>query len=215
MAKTTDVPTELKPFNSVFNKLAYKYDVSQVFDDLLTIIICCMCYQQQEPLYFQTIKKYEAKELNYFAQLFAELMKLYNKAEICGDWIDPLGDYYEVLASNYKKSRLGQFFTPKPICDLMSMLTLNKDNFGATINEPTCGSGRIILASNNFAPGNYYICQDLDPICCKMTAINCCFHTVRAEIHCMNSLTLSKPTASYYINYEYWKHQTKYIILKN
>lgn len=129
--------------------------------------------------------------------------------------LTPLGDFYEVLAGNYKKLRLGQFFTPKALCEIMSMLIIDKDDFGKTINEPTCGSGRIVLASNSFAPGNYYVCQDLDPICCKMAAINCCLHTVRAEIHCMNTLTLSKPTVSYYVNHDYWKHKTKYIILKN
>lgn len=215
MAKTRDVPTELREFNSVFNKLTYSRDVSRVFDDFLTIAICCMCHQQQEPLYFETIKGYTKDELNHFAKLLGELMMLYFEAEKYGYWVDPLGDYYEVLAGNYKKSRLGQFFTPKPLCDLMTAFIIDKEDFGKTINEPTCGSGRIILAANNYAPGNYYIAQDLDPICCKMTALNCCFHTVRAEIHCMDTLRMTKPITSYYINYEYWKHKTKCIILKN
>jgi len=214
MAKTRDVPTELRTFNSVFNSLTYRHDASRVFDDFLTIVICCMCYEQQEPLYFETIKNYNKEEIQRFAQLMAELMKLYFKAEQNGYWIDPLGDYYEVLAGNYKKSRLGQFFTPKPLCDIMSMLIIDKDDFGKTVNEPTCGSGRIVLAANNYAPGNYYVCQDLDPMCCKMAAINCCFHTVRAEIHCMDTLRMTPPTVSYYINYEHWKYKTKYIILK-
>lgn len=214
MPKTIDVPTELRDFNSVFNTLAYKYDVSQIFDDFLTIVICCLCYQQQEPLYMQTIKKYDRKELNAFAQLFAEVWKLYIKAENSGQWIDPLGEYYEVLASNYKKSKLGQFFTPKPLCDMLSHLTIEKNNFGKTVNDPACGSGRMILAANNVCEGNYYVCQDLDPICCKMSAINLCMHKIRGEVHCMNSLLNEKPFVSYYINFEFWKYQTKYIIMK-
>ncbi|MFB9055070.1 N-6 DNA methylase [Formosa undariae] len=194
--------------------LSRKYDASQVFNDFLTIVICCMCREQQETLYFETIKRYEKDELNQFAQLFGEIALIYHNAEILGKWCDPLGQFYEALASNYKKSSFGQFFTPKAICDLMSGFILEPNTFGKKVNEPACGSGRAVLSANNYAPGNYYICQDLDPICCKMAAINLCFHEVRGEVHCMDTLRMSDPTQSYYINYEFWKHKTKLIIMK-
>lgn len=211
MLKTRDVPKELKIFNSLFFEFQHKYNLNEIFDDLLTIIICAMGAETQEPLYLETIKKYNRTELDAFCKLFAELMKIYANAKIVGDWCDPLGDYYECLSSNYKKSSFGQFFTPKPICDLMAGFVVDPNEWGKTINEPTCGSGRIVLAANHKAKGNYYVCQDLDQICCKMTAVNLCFHEVRAEIHCMDTLRMDGRRFSMVTNYEFWKHNTKSI----
>ncbi len=211
MLKTRDVPKELKIFNSLFFEFQHRHDLNRVFDDLLTVIICAMAHQTQEPLYFETIARYSRAELDALCKLFGELMRIYENAAIVGDWRDPLGEYYECLAGNYKKSNFGQYFTPKPLCDMMALLT-KPDDFGLTVSEPCSGSGRMVLAHNHHAKGNYFVCQDLDPICCKMTAINLCFHEVRAEVHCMNALTMEIPRFSLAINYEYWKNKTKSIL---
>lgn len=212
MLKNRDVPKELKIFNSLFFEFKYKFDLNIVFDDLLTIIICCLGRGTQEKIYFKTIAKYSKDELNIFVKLFGELLKIYEFNLKIGDWCDPLGDYYESLAGNYKKSNFGQFFTPKPLCNLMSEFIINPNEWGKNINEPACGSGRMVLAANQKAKGNYYICEDLDPICCKMTAINLCMHEIRAEIHCHNALTKSNTRFSLAINYEFWKNNTKSIL---
>jgi type I restriction enzyme M protein len=211
MLKTREVPKELKNFNSLFFDFQYKHNLNQVFDDLLTMIICSMGRGTQEPLYFETIAKYNTKELNSFCKLFGELMQIYQFNTSNDDWCDPLGDYYECLTSNYKKSNLGQYFTPKSICDLMAHLIVDIDDFGKNINEPCSGSGRFVLAANKLTKGNYYICQDLDPMCCKMTAINLCFHQIRGEVHCHNTLLMDKPRFSLVTNYEFWKNKTNTI----
>mgnify|MGYP006175979763 CR=1 FL=1 len=54
---------ELKEFNSLFDKLAYKYEPSTLFDDFLTIYICCFGFGTNEYLYFETIKRYKKDEL--------------------------------------------------------------------------------------------------------------------------------------------------------
>ena len=169
-----------------------------------------MGHGTQEPLYLETISKYSRKELDSLCALFGELMQIYSN-NTPDDWCDPLGTYYECLASNYKKSNFGQFFTPKPLCDLMAMITIDKENWGVTVNDCCSGSGRMLLASNHQVKGNYYYCQDLDPMCCKMTAINLCFHEIRGEVHCQNTLTLEKPRFSLAVNYEYWKNNSKSI----
>ena len=212
MIKTVDVPQELRVFNTLFFDFQHRHELSQVFDDLLTIIICCMGRGTNEDLYFETIKRYNAKELDSFARLFAELMKFYIKAKEAEQWCDPLGEYYELLASNYKKSRFGQFFTPKPLCDMMAMMIINADEWGKNINEPCSGSGRMVLAANHQAKGNYYVCEDLDPLCCKMTAINLCFHDIRGEVHCHNALTRDESRFSFAVNYEFWKNNTNTIL---
>lgn len=210
MLKTKDVPQELREFNSLFFGFQYKYHLSQVFDDLLTIIICALGQGTQEPLYFETIKKYSREELDIFCRLFAELMKIYADANEKEIWTDPLGEYYECLASNYKKSSFGQFFTPEPICNMMAQF-LASDEFGQTINEPCSGSGRMVLAFNHYSKGNYYVCEDLDPICCKMTAINMCMHEIRGEVHCHDAIKMDSDRFALSVNYEFWKHKTKCI----
>jgi len=205
MLKSRDVPKELKTFNSLFFDFQYKYNLNQVFDDLLTIIICTLARQTQEKLYFETIERYTKTEINGFCKLYAELMQIYAYNQNLGEWCDPLGTYYECLASNYKKSNFGQFFTPKSLCDLMANITIDKEDFGNKVNDPCSGSGRLILAANQIIQGNYYVCQDLDPICCKMTAVNLAFHKVKAEVHCMNSLSNDTPRFSIGINHDYWK----------
>ena len=214
MLKTREVPSELKPFNSLFFSFTYKYDLYSLFDDLLTIIICCLARETEEPLYFETIKKYKKEELTIFAKLLGALFLIYENAKTFGTWTDPLGEYYELLASNSKKSSFGQFFTPKPICDLMANFVITPNQWGKTINEPCAGSGRMILAANHQAKGNYYVAQDLDAICCKMTAINMCLHEIRGEVHNMDTLRMGNLRLSYSINYDFHKHKTPLILLK-
>lgn len=204
---------ELKEFNSLFSQLGYKFDYITVFDDILTIIICCFGFGTNEELYFQTIKKYSKEELNLFAKMIGELLIIYSKAKADNRWVDPLGDYYEFLASNSKKSALGQFFTPANICDMMAIMVAPKD-WDSTINEPCSGSGRMVLAMNKQVKGCYYVCQDLDPMCAKMTAINCLMHEIKCEVHCMDALRMDKIYTSYFINHEFWKLKTPHIIQK-
>lgn len=207
MIKSREVPTELREFNSVFNSLITRHDVSQVYRDFLEIVICCLAHGTQENRYFEIISRYNREELEKFSRLFGELMIFYSKNSGENSWCDPLGTYYELLASNYKKSAFGQFFTPDTICDLMVQLTLNKENWGVTVNEPACGSGRLVLASNTMVKGNRYVCQDKDDICCQMTAINLAFHKVDAVVYCMDSIQIDDPRAIYVINHELWKHK--------
>jgi type I restriction enzyme M protein len=215
MLKNRDVPKELKKFNSLFFDFQYKHDLNRVFDDLLTVIICAMGRGTQEPLYLETIKKYDRKELDIFCKLFAELTVIYQNNLLLNDWCDPLGEYYECLIGNYKKSNFGQYFTPKSICQMMAGFVIEKDNFGQTINEPSSGSGRMVLAANQVTKGNYYVCEDLDPMCCKMTAINLCFHEIKGEVHCHDTLKMDKPRFSLVTNYEFWKNNTYSILYYN
>lgn len=214
MLKTIDCPRELRTFNSLFFEFQYRHDAYVVFDDLLTIFICCLARETEEKLYFETIKRYSKKELNIFAKMYAELFILYQKAKEENDWIDPLGDYYEVLSSSSKKSRFGQFFSPKNLCDMMAQMIITPNEWGKNILEPASGSGRMVLAANQIANGNYFIAKDLDGLCCKMTAINMCLHEIRGEVHHTNALSSQTPFLSYSINYKFYSHRTPIILLK-
>jgi type I restriction enzyme M protein len=213
MASSRDVSSELKTFNSLFNIMARKYEASTIFDDLLSIFICCFARGTQEKWYFEIISRYEKEELNTFAKMMAELLIIYSDGKNKNEWIDPLGEYYEVLASNNKKSSFGQFFTPKAVCDLMSALVLQNADWDNKINDCACGSGRTLLSANKFIPDMYHIGQDIDMICAKMTAINLCMHQIKGEVHCMDTLKMTTPRKSFIINPKFYEHKTLLILV--
>ena len=211
MLKTTDVPQYLREFNSLFSFIGYKHDIARVFDDFLTLVICCLARQTQEDWYLQTIRKYDEDEINNFPKLLGQLFIIYDKAISAGDWIDPLGDYYQELAGKYKKQGFGEFFTPKSLCDMMAQITVNKNDFGNTINDCAAGSGRTLLASNNVCKGNYYIAQDIDHMCVKMCCINMAMHGIKGEVLHMDTLLNNTPWNSYIINHDWHKTKTPFV----
>lgn len=211
MPKNRDVPHEMRDFNALFSLLARKHDAARVFDDFLTLVVCVLARQTQEDWYLSTIRKYDEDDINIFPKLLGNLFIIYDNGITDYSWIDPLGTFYEVITGNYKKSGLGQFFTPESLCDLCAQMIIPKGTFGKNINEPTCGSGRMILATNVHAKGNHYVAQDLDHMCVKMTCINLAFHGIKAEVLHQNTLTLEKPYNRYVINHDYHRTKTPFV----
>ena len=211
MLKTRHTPNQLREFNSLFGLLARSQGASKVFDDFLTIFICCLARRTQEDLYFEIIKGYTKDDLQTFAKMMAELFLIYGDANFFNDWRDPLGEYYEELSSNYKKSNFGQFFTPKALCDIMAQITVKEKDFGNTVNDCAAGSGRTLLAANQICKGNIYIAQDLDHVCVKMCAINMAMHGLKGKVYHMNTLQNNKPYNTYIINNDWHKTQTPFI----
>jgi hypothetical protein len=125
-------------------------------------------------------------------------------------WYDMLGWLYEYIASNYKRKGMGQFFTPPYLCDMMVRINnpvicerTNKNNVitgPTTIQDPACGSGRMLLAAASswinaqqeedyrYVDGFYMCANDLDAMCTKMTAINFVLHGLTGEVTCANGL---------------------------
>lgn len=148
---------------------------------------------------------YKAGTGKAFYAVFCELIKEYQFGIACNTWCDPLGDCFMSLIKGIAKYR-GQYFTPVGICRLMAELTVNLcDNgdkklcgvFGkrTIISDPTCGSGRNLIAAKAiYAKGTeadqpYFVGEDIDELCCKMTAINLCMHGCYGEVICHDTLT--------------------------
>ena len=191
MAKTVDVPTPLRAFNTEFNKLSYKYDTADVFSDLIDLMIAFFKYEGDKELGYKLKKEYK----NDYEQLcicVREIVKAYQIGIGKGDdneynWYDGIGEFYEVITSSYKSSRLGQFFTPAPICELMAAITVSNCQ-NVKINDPCCGSGRMLLATGRFARNSHFFATDIDQICTKMTAINMCIHGLVGQVVCADAL---------------------------
>lgn len=77
----------------------------------------------------------------------------------------------------------GQFFTPPDICDLMVLCTDSGETAtGKRICDPTCGSGRLLLAYHVRHLGNYLVAEDVNRTCCLMTVCNMLVHGCIGEV---------------------------------
>lgn len=193
----------------VLDRLAYSRNYAEVFEDLVNWLVWQYLYPPDDkgkpPL-----SKYKEEE----KELFKEILKIvmgevksrvglwtrdhhsthiqdHSKAS----WFDPLGRMYEAIVSKYKSSRLGQYFTPEHVVDLMTQLTNPvQDKELIKILDPACGSGRMGLSAATYAMAHscpsWVSMNDLDPICTKMTAINMCLNGVVGEVTCMNGLDI-------------------------
>ena len=188
-----DIPSEQRPFFKHFEKVAYRHQYSEVFDDYLTILINWFANGEQQAWRDQALAKYTPEEKAELNLMFKTHMQLnYDMIITKGEkWYDSLGDIYQTVTGNWKSSGMGQFFTPGNITDMMAAMVVGTDSPYSMVSEPCSGSGRMILSAHALQPLNYYHAIDLDLICAKMTAINMCLHNAAGVVTHGNSLTLT------------------------
>lgn len=115
-----------------------------------------------------------------------------NKAE--GD--DLLGDAYEYLMRHFAtesgKSK-GQFYTPSEVSQILAKIIGINENTPqtATVYDPTCGSGSLLLKANDEAPRGLSIYgQEMDNATRALARMNTILHNAsEAEIYQGNTLT--------------------------
>jgi hypothetical protein len=163
----------------------------QAFDDFLTLIRCSLAGGTMEEEYLTTVRKgYDKGEegcrgIDQIAKTFG---KLVFAMEETGQ--DVLGD---IFTSGITYGEGGQFFTPDPVCQLMAELTIPGDEQAGEpkiVNDPACGSGRLLLAVAKKHPNWEFVGQDTDHRCAQMTAINLGLHGLRGWAVWQNTLSL-------------------------
>lgn len=187
--------------------LAYSRSYDEVFSDFIDWLVWQFSFPPNEDDPLQ--KKYNEQEqssfLNIYKNIQTEVRKRVNlwirdpKDEYVNPsaWYDPLGRMYECITSKNKSSRMGQYFTPDVIVNMMIQINnLGDDPSKVTrVLDPACGSGRMGLAAAINALVKRVPCwvtmNDLDPICTKMAAVNMALHGVVGEALCMNGLDIS------------------------
>ena len=177
-------------FEKIFEKLARQDDPSIIFTNWLDYVI--------DQNLFTTHKReldFKGNEKYYF-DMFVEWVNIQNEylKSSSKEWYDYLGFFYEdVIQSKYKAGTRGQFFTPANVCQVMAEVCFtgkSSDELdGKLINDCAGGSGRLLLASRQFAPNGIFILADLDSVACKMAVLNFYIHGVRGAVICKNTLT--------------------------
>jgi hypothetical protein len=195
-------------FATLLNDFEYRYDLRTVFNDFLTLSICA-CSQNpltglshDEELYLETIAPYKTDTLRYhFPKMFAQLTCEMEQRVGSDIGNDVLGDYYEQHL--YRKGA-AQYFTPWPVCSLIAKSTIDIVDMHATreplrILDPTCGSGRMLLAAaRENGPEHEYYGIDIDNTCVRMSAINMFLNGIfHSEVMCSDALSADEFRGSY------------------
>lgn len=158
------------------------HNFSSLFEDFIDAALLPLCNNPNERQ-IDLWKRIQSDEK--YAEAFNEAMSRYGDAAC--DYHDPLGEMFMMNISNGQN---GQFFTPDHICELLSMLTVPKEN--DSVCDPTCGSGRILLSAlkNMISEGRepWLYGNDLSYTCARMTLLNLLMNRARGEVSCGDAL---------------------------
>lgn len=184
-------------FNEIskyLDKLGRRRNLSEVFNDFLTLAICSYHRtniqsrlrdkdEQNEELYFKTIKRYDKAELEIFPKILGQLqMQVYHNP-----YSDILGEYFTLNITN---GHNGQYFTPEPVCKLMTKIQGDDTIEEKSVLDPTCGSGRMLLSFAEEHPNNFFYGADISSTCAKMSTVNFFLNGLRGEVAHMNTLSM-------------------------
>lgn len=195
-----EVPKEIRPLAKRILDFSYAhgYDCMNVFSDFLTYIIHGFS-PGAPPL---KSWRYKRQQNVAFMEMTAEWIRLmHDRLKDDESWYDAFGDLYMAFSSKKGKQAQGQFFTPVHICDLMVLCTGTEEkNSGKRINDPTCGSGRLLLAYHVRNLGNYLVGEDINHTCCLMTVCNMLVHGCVGEVIHHDSLCPDRFINGWYVN---------------
>lgn len=143
---------------------------------------------------------------------YLELIELVKQtfAKNADDPIDVLGVVFHEL--NLHNAWHGQFFTPNDVARFMALLvnpTSSDENGIASMNEPTCGAGTMVIAAawamkNNgedYSKKLLVVAQDIDIRCVWMSYIQLSLYEIPAVIMHGNTLTNEVWAKWYTANY--------------
>lgn len=145
-----------KEFTALFNKISPHYRRSEVFRDFITIFALEMYlifYKQEannvlKERYQHAVQRYNEEERQQLCQLYVIVVNA-----LTNQSYDFLGSVFMELdlGDNYKS----QYFTPPYVAEAMAKITLNdctehiKNKGFITVQEPTCGSGVMLIGCFN------------------------------------------------------------------
>lgn len=162
--------------------------------------------EQREARYLQIINKHDKDTQLLIAEVFAKIyVLLSNQIHPDVGFADYLGEIY--MRSSTSSSRAGQFFTPWSVSKACAGMVIDeniiaefmKEDKVLTLNEPTCGSGGMVLAAADVLYNKYDLnisrnlfveCGDIDIRCVHMTYLQLGLAGIPAIVYHRDGLTM-------------------------
>ena len=157
--------------------------------------------EKRERRYQEMASTMTPELLSSYARMLALLFLTVR--EYRDDPCDILGGIYHELNLNNEWN--GQYFTPDDVCRLMAQITLPSDELSAndgpiTINEPTCGSGTMVIGAIwamqrkefDYRHNTFFVAQDIDIRCVWMAYIQLSLYGIPAMVIHGNTLTMEE-----------------------
>lgn len=162
------------------------------FEEWLTLAI--NAFLRDDEAYMAIMRRYGPRE----APMGVKDHPADHFARALGTWMhamqqepaDYLGRVYEEQAVTNHYA--GQFFTPESLTELMAQITMPDElPDTAIVNDPACGSGRMLIAGIRRNRRATFLGTDTDLTCVHMTALNCLVRNANTYVIHGNSLTLA------------------------
>lgn len=182
-------------FNKILEDIAYRHNLTQVFDDFLQMTVCAFSMGRMEDRYKEVIAKYDKDQVEKFGHALGALVMDYQEVATEGGWDDYLGNYFMDISSKSQVSGLGQFFTPVALCKMMALMTEDEPaKESISVCDPTCGSSRNLIAHSRLDPLNrfntFYYGMDQDQRCVLMSVIHYVLYGMKGVVIYMNTLSM-------------------------
>ena len=161
------------------------------FEEWLTLAI--NAFLRDDEAYMAIMRRYGPRE----APMGVKDHPADHFARALGTWMhamqqepaDYLGRVYEEQAVTNHYA--GQFFTPESLTELMAQITMPDElPDTAIVNDPACGSGRMLIAGIRRNRRATFLGTDTDLTCVHMTALNCLVRNANTYVIHGNSLSL-------------------------
>jgi len=137
----------------------------QAFEDWLTAMVCALAAETKEDEYLAMVERHTRGQsgqrgIDLISQMFAELVCMMDDSDG-----DILGDLFESAITHGEN---GQYLTPETVASCMARLSLDADSRPASdapiyVNDPCCGTGRMLLEAAKVNPHVELVGQDVDP----------------------------------------------------
>jgi type I restriction-modification system DNA methylase subunit len=175
---------DFKLFNSRFAALAMHVSKFEAFNTFLDFFLLAFDPNHTEDTINECCNRLQHKDTR---KILVEMISIIGEiADNAGEGFgDPLGEFFTMEITN---GHNGQFFTPEPICTMMAALQPEPEE-GQRISDPTCGSGRTLLAMAARNRHLIFYGADVDHVCVKMTVINFLLNSLTGEVAHMNTLS--------------------------
>lgn len=171
-------------FDKQIEYLSRSRGIRDTFTDLLDLLIFPLTITDPAGLARNPLPGYPEAERAALIELTRTFGEL---ADNDGTGLyDALGDLF---MEHLSFGRNGQFFTPQPICDMMAMMQ-GKPEPGQTVCDPSCGSGRTLLAMAKIERDLRFYGSDIDLTCVKMATVNLAYNNLAGEIAWMNTISM-------------------------